>query len=483
MSAPVCTMYNRMYQCRNFMNHKIISGAILIGVLFLQACFVDGFEQSDASLTIEESLIAGQIIGESLSENNDGLLSSFSEAFAIPSSSNLVDGPSSLVTGSYRNLEDYAYSFNPNTGEHTATFTKRVETDLFRSQTQYELNYIFFDAGGAIIEFPIDQKDLIEAVDFRAVRNGEIESASKRSIYTRTDRLFIDGISESADIMSIDGFHSGEGLFTQLQNGITQLEREYFLDLNYLDIQINKPLVLKNRNFRTGVHGAFSYENTIGQTGSGNGAPGTKIINGTVELNGDGTALLKFREQFDPFRLRLANGDVFDDDEFEGRVTSVNLEEQIFTLSNGQRIQINDPSVIEVEDFGTLEEVALAVESGVRVIAEGEYVHPEENVNLWVATEVEFELESIEDDIDEFDDQVISVDAAENTFTLESGEIVFITDNTVIDSDGDFFTLEEVADALDEGTDVGAEGKFYADPHTGNLIAVEVEFLNSSIDE
>lgn len=535
------------------MKHPFTSAVLFFGVLLLQACSVDGFEPTESSLTTEESLIAGQIIGESISENQDGLLSSFSEAFAIPTSSGLIDGPSAIVTSSFRSLEDYAYSFDAGTGEHISTFTKRTNSDIISSRTDYLLSYIFFDADGSIIDLPNDQRNLIEAVEFKAVRSGEIETASKRSIFTRIDRLFIDGISEASDFLSIDGFHSGEGLFTQIRMDGTQLNREYLLDLNYLDIRINKPLVLRNRNFRSGVNGAFSYENTIRQAGNGSEGQRTKIINGTVELNGDGTALLKFREQFDTFRLRLANGEVFDDDEFEGRVTNINIEEQTFTIANGQRIQINEQTEIKVEDFSTLVEVAFAVENGVRVIAEGDYFHPDESVNLWIATEVEFELESnefedlvasvnlaensftlvngdqffitnksevefiddlnslpdvaeaveagmpvkaegdfyidietgnrivkdveFEFDFDEFDEHIISVNTTENTFILESGKIVLITESTVIE-DGNFFTLEEVAEALDESNKVGAEGKFYYDPHTGFWIAIEVEFFD-----
>ena len=536
------------------MKHPFTSAVLFFGVLLLQACSVDGFEQTESSLTTEESLITGQIIGESVSENQDGLLSSFSEAFAIPTSSGLTDGPSAIVTSTFRSLKDYAYSFDAGTGKHNATFTKRTNSDIISSRTDYLLSYIFFDANGSIIDLPNDQRNLIEAVEFKAVRSGEIETATKRSIYTRTDRLFIDGISETADILSIDGFHSGEGLFTQIRMDGTQLERNYFLDLNYLDIRIDKPLVLKNRNFRSGVNGALSYEKTIRQAGNGNNGIGTKIVNGTVELNGDGTALLRFREQFDTFRLRLANGEVFDDEEFEGRVTRVNLQSRIFTISNGQRIQINDQTEFKEEDFNTLQEVAAAVTNGVRVIAEGDYFHPDENVNLWIATEVEFELESnefddlvasinlaensftlvngdqffitnksevefindlnslpdvaeaveagmpveaegdfyidietgnrivkdveFEFDFDEFDERIISVNTTENTFTIESGKLILITENTVIDNDGDFLTLEEVSEALNEGEQVEAEGKFYFDQFSGFWIAVEVEFEN-----
>jgi hypothetical protein len=527
---------------------------LIITLLLLQSCSIDSFDQSSSELTFEESLIAGQIIGESVSENQNGLLSSFSEAFAIPTESNLIAGPSPLSTGSFRNLENYSYEFDSETGVHKVTFSRQDNNELFTTTSEYTLNYVFYDINQNVIEFPGEQQNQIEAVEYTALRNGEILADTKSSVFTRTDRLFIDGLSSDTDILTIDGYHSGEGFFTRIKTDSAQTDREYLLDINYLDIRINKPIVLSSRNFRKGVTGALSYESTIRQTGNGNYGSETKIVNGTVELNGDGTALLRFRELFDTFRLRLANGELFDDEEFEGRVTRVNLQERIFTISNGQRIQINNQTEIKDEDFNTLEEVAAAINNGVRVIAEGDYFHPDENVNLWIATEVEFELESnefedlvasvdlaensftlvngdqffitdksevefdddfdtleevaeavqaglpveadgdfyidietgerivkeveFEFDFDEFDEQVISVNLTENTFTIESGKVILITESTVIDDDGDFLTLEEVANALDEGEEVGAKGKFYFDTLSGFWIAVEVEFFD-----
>ncbi|MEX1135381.1 MAG: DUF5666 domain-containing protein [Balneolales bacterium] len=444
---------------------------LLLSLWALTGCSVDGFEGDSSGLTPEESLIAGQIIGESLSENRGGLLSSFPEAFAIPTSTGLINGPSPLSGESFRNLQNYNYEFETQSGQHRVTFSKQSENELFRTVSEYTLIYIFYNADQQPIASPESQQGRIEAVDFRAIRNGEIDGSIKKSIFTRTDRLFIEGISTSTDILSIDGFHAGNGLFTQISNDGSEIQREYFLDLNYLDLRINKELVQRNRNFRTGVNGAFSYESTIRQAGNGNNGSGTKIVNGTVELNGDGTALLKFREQFDSFRLRLANGEVFEDDEFEGRVTRVNLEDRIFTISNGQRIQINDQTEIEQEDFNTLEEVAQAVNNGVRVIAEGDYFHPDETVNLWIATELEFELES-----NEFQDLVASVNLEQHSIILANGDELFITEETDIEFNDDLTSLRDVADAVNEGMPVEAEGDFYIGIETGKRILKEVEF-------
>ncbi len=523
---------------------------LLLSGVFFWSCDIDRFDRDQTPLTEDETLFTGLIVGESVSENRSGMLSVFPEAFAIPTESGLTQGPSLMSGGSFRNLVDYAYEFESASGEHHVTFSIMEDGELLQSSAAHTITYRFLDRDGETIVHPDQQQQQIETIFFQSSRNGSIQTDTRSSFYARTDQLFIDGLSSASDVLTLDGFHSGEGTIQRHPPDGTPMEREYQLDINYLDIRIQKSVVQNNRNFRSGVNGALSYESTVRQTH--NGAPESKIVNGTLELNGDGTALLKFREQFDTYRLRMDSGDVFDEDEFEGRVVRVNLPDQIFTIANGQRIQITDKTEVDDGDFRTLQEVAAAVDRGVRVMAEGDYYQPDEDVNLWIATEVEFELESnefedliasvsvsrnaftlrngdeffltersevefddglqsfedvaravadglpvqaegefyidtetgrrlvkeveFEFDFDEFDGDVIAVDLAESTFTIEGGKVIKITEQTVIDDDGDYLSLEEVADALVQGEEVEAEGKGYLEASTGYFIAVEVEF-------
>lgn len=450
-------------------HYKSISLLLLVSLVF-SSCTVDNFDQNGAILTSEETLIAGHIIGESVSENQNGLLSTFPEAFAIPTESGLTAGPSLLTTGSFRNMEDYSYEFDANSGVHQVTFTRQNDNQFFNSSSTYTLNYTFYDHGDDPVENPDQRPFDIEMVDFRATRSGEIQADSKISTFTRIDQLFMDGLSSESDVISIDGFHSGEGTFTRIQTDGSSIQREYLLDINYLDIRINKSTVKSNRNFRSGVTGALSYESTVHHNGTSDSE--TKAVNGTIEMNGDGTALLTFREQFDnTYRLHLDEGDVFDEDKFEGRITQVNLQEMIFTISNGQRIQVTEETELDDGDFSTLEEVSGAVETGVRVFAEGDYYHPDESVNLWIATEVEFELES-----NEFEDLVASADPDQHSFTLSNGDRFYIAESSEVEFDDGIASFEDLAGAVQMGIPVEAEGEFYVDADTGYRMVTKVEF-------
>jgi len=451
-----------------------ITFILTLSVIWLMAgCSIDGYENASAPITDQEIQLAGQIIGESISENQSGILSTFSEAFAIPTSSGLITGPSLLSSGSFRNIEDYSYTYDSATGEHHVTYTVQRNTLLISSSTQVMLTYIFYDAGESTIEFPEQEMERIDAVDFRSEQSGTINTGSKNSVFSRTDRILLNGLNDQTDILTLDGFHSGEGLFSTTTATGNQIEREYLLDMNYLDIKINKAVVLLNRNFRNGVNGALSYESTVRVVNNGTSVEtgNAKIVNGTIEMNGDGTALLNFRDQIEPIRLRLDDGDVFDDDEFEGRITNVDLEKQIFTIANGQRIRIDNQTAIDDGDFQSLNDVAVALNNGQRIVAEGDYFHPDENVNLWAATKVEFEEES-----NEFQKLLKSINFSSSSLTLINGDELFLTDDSDINFDDEFNSLQDVSDAVRDGLPVLADGKFSVDQQSANRLIDEVSF-------
>jgi NADPH-dependent 7-cyano-7-deazaguanine reductase QueF-like protein len=181
--------------------------------------------------------------------------------------------------------------------------------------------------------------------------------------------------------------------------------------------------------------------------------------------------LLNFREQIEPLRLRLDDGDVFDEDEFEGRITDLNLDDQIFTIANGQRIQINNQTDISDGDYPSLSDVTDALANNRRIVAEGEYFHPDENVNLWIATEVEFEEES-----NEFEDLVESLNLAERSLTLINGDELFLTNDSDIDFNDGLSSLQDVSDAAQNGLPVLAEGDFSIDPQSGRRLIEDISF-------
>ncbi|PWN06204.1 DUF5666 domain-containing protein [Rhodohalobacter mucosus] len=447
--------------------------------ILLHACTIDNLNNGALPVNENEFRIAGQIIGESVSESENGVLSNFTEAFAVPDAEGLRQGPSILSLRSETNLQNYSYSYDPVTGKHNVGYVKEEVIGSQQVSSDVSLTYTFRNSQGNLIENPVENFSSIESVEFLSSKSGSIETTDKLSVFSRVDRFFIDGISGASPNLLIDGIHSGEGFFSIIQPDGSRLEREYILDMNFLNVSINKENVEANRNFRSGVTGALSYESTIRENGSA--SEGTKIVNGTLEFAGDGTALLKFRNFFDVFRVRLDKGTVFDDDEFEGRIAEVNLTQNIFVLANGQRIRLTAETLIEDDgDYFSLQEVAAALSENNRVKAEGDYIRDQESENLWTASEVEFE-----DDSNEFEEAILSVNLNDNAFTVQSGDTYYLTETSEIDDDSDFLSLQEVQNAIEDSLPVFADGKFVVETTTGRLIVEEVEFTYNvqEIDE
>ena len=183
--------------------------------------------------------------------------------------------------------------------------------------------------------------------------------------------------------------------------------------------------------------------------------------------------------------LEEENDDDRGETDFEGLVTAVDLERDAFTLDDGTIVRLVAGTEIDFdaddeEELGSLQEVADAIAAGAFVEADGKGVVETVAPRVVIAIEVEFEIEDDFDDVPggaEFKGDVQAVDLVAATFTLGGGTIVRLTDATVIDEDGDLFSLAAVAEALSGGRDVRAEGGGIleaTDPRT--IAARKVEF-------
>ena len=473
-----------MFSIKNkIYNLKALPLALLAG-LMITSCTIDSVDTSKDQISDADLEAAGQIIGESLSDQNDGILTSLNDAIAIPSEGGFDDVASSALakpTSSAANDDDdnnsgrgsernFSYSFDPETGTHTLSFDRSVDRPNFSKSSSATLQYIFLDVNGEFIVFPRAQKDRIETIDFSGIRNGSLETPRKKSSFEREDEFLIDGLTDGSPFLSIDGVHRGSGNFEATGNDGQLLERNYTILVDFLNVQIDKSQAEFGGDLSKGVTGTLTYEININRTR--NGDTETKTIQGTVEFTGDGTALLRFADFSKIFRIKLDDGKVFDDDEFEGIVRSVNLDESFFTLTNGQRIKVTDATEIDDDgDLFSLEEVNRAIQNGFIVEAEGD-VERRENSDFLFATEVEFEF----DDDEDFEGIVQSVNLNESAFTLENGRTFLITEESEIDDDGDLFSLEEVDRAVRNGQIVEADGEFIRRRNAGINVVIEVEF-------
>lgn len=189
------------------------------------------------------------------------------------------------------------------------------------------------------------------------------------------------------------------------------------------------------------------------------------------------------------------------DQDFEGRVTSADVGAGSVTLADGTVIRVVTGTEVDgageddadEDELVSVQEVADALDAGRFVVADGEGVVESTDPRTITAVEVEFEVDDDRDADDdgvdddacddadapagcfEFEDSVTAVDVGARTFTLAGGDQVRLDDETTIEADGDLHSLEAVADAVDAGRPVRAEGDA-VEESDGTWRALSVKF-------
>lgn len=481
-----------MKNLNKFTKQEYFTWTLLVIALIVIAsgCSISGIDKQNEDITEEDLQAASRILGESLSDETSGVMGSLNDALTTISSDGFVRTSAAKSSGTITDDDDnsgrgrefnFTHSYDPETGTHTLAFQRKVTKPDFSKNVTDTLKYIFTDNNGAFIQTPRENRDRIETIDFKGFREGTIESPRRNSFFARNDTFFIAGVSQASEILTIEGVHNGRGNTQITTESGNQLERDYQLEINFLNIEITKAVVQQNQSLEQGVFGTLTYEMVIEKTR--NGSSSGKTMRGTIEMSGDGTALLKFERFKKLFQINLDNGEVRDqDDEFEGNVSSVHLDRRAFTLANGRVVKMTDDTKIDPEgDLLTLEQVARALEAGHRVRADGEgFV----DGDVFVATAVEFETDANnEADAIGFEAFIKDAHPDKGTILLQDERVVQITDGTEISSSGDYTTLPAVKEALEMGRLIIADGTGIRSSKEGiNIVAKRIEFDEAERD-
>ncbi|MDZ7719794.1 MAG: DUF5666 domain-containing protein [Balneolaceae bacterium] len=468
----------------NLLKNLCLTTVMFIAVLFY-GCDISDSNKSTVNeeLTDEELEVAGQIIAESLSDQKDGIFASLNDAFSLPSSSNFTENSTekgkyasavfgaAMAKNSETNANNYSYSYDPDTGIHQVNFSRSINEQNFIKESTAELEYIYYDAEGNYIYSPRLDSDLIEIIEYNGFRSGSITTPNKNSSYERNDEFLIEGLSTGGPL-TIEGLHEGSGQFEVTRENGNVIKRDYTLTVEFLDVQINSQ-TLSDGSLQKSVEGALAYEMMISK--NLNGDESMKTVNGTIEFNGDGTALLRFQNILDDFKVTLEKGNLIADNEFEGYVESVDTESdpQQFTLSDGHTFLFGTDTEIDSEgDLLTLTDVKSILDAGIRVRAEGSFAENADGAKILQNLKFEFE----DDDL-EFESTVESADTEGGTFTLKNGDTYHITDETNFDEEGDLFSLEDLMWAIDNDYTVKAEGEFIpGEEGVKNVTEVKLEY-------
>ncbi len=269
------------------------------------------------TLSEEDIEVATVILTESTADETSGIMNSMYDAFSTVGTEGIAygDSPESAKSngddegnrGGRSSESNFSYSYDPDTGTHTIEFSRSVSNERVNKQVSLVNTYIFTNPENEWIAYPRAERNSIEAIDFTSNIAGSIEAQNHDSEFARMDTFYISGLHASSSTLGIDGSHKSFGETNAvLDDGETNASRSYELSIDMDDIQISKDSVATYGNLEQGVTGTLSYSLAINTT-VGNRIE-QKVVEGSIEFAGDGTALLRFEKVPQVIRFSLRDG-------------------------------------------------------------------------------------------------------------------------------------------------------------------------------
>ena len=312
MRSNDTNVFNKTKENRIMKSIKNISKLTLLGLslmVIFAACSAVNNEVE--SLSDEDIELATQIIGESVSDDNSGIISSMYDAVSTVDK----DGIAYNANKAKENHDDrngrgregsYSYTYDPTTGTHTLEYNRSVNKGDFEKSVSLLNTYVYTSPEGEFIARPRANKDSIESVDFTGSKSGFVNSRFRNSEFARLDTFAIAGLHSTSSIVSVDGKHYGQGNASGTTSDSVLASRDYTVNIEFLNVEIDKDSVEANGNLEQGVTGTLNYSIVLNKTIGD--VLDSEVIEGTIELTGDGTALLRFNKVAKIVRFSLKDG-------------------------------------------------------------------------------------------------------------------------------------------------------------------------------
>lgn len=267
------------------------------------------------AISSEDVDLAAHIVTSSLADDESGMMSSLYDAFSDVSADGITYGQSDLRfklddhrgndgRGRERN---YTYSYDPETGIHSLDYSRVVENGDFYKSIVIDQDIIFTDLDGAFIEFPRVDKDDIEGIAYSGTKTGEKNGPFRSGSFTKTDDFRLSGIHETSPILSLNGEHTGTGSAEGITRDSVEASRSYDINITFENVEVNKDTVEAHGSLEFAVTGTLTYSITMNKTIGG--VPEESIVEGTIDLEEDGTALMRFNKLPQVIRFSLGDGE------------------------------------------------------------------------------------------------------------------------------------------------------------------------------
>jgi len=264
-----------------------------------------------ASLSEEDLQVVTLAVSEALADETDGVMTELYDLqnnLAFGRSSNevgVLHGPQRGPRPGQGDPRNQIRTYDPLTGKHVIQFERNFTSrDITKSQSVY-LEYIFTNPDGAFVEFP--GREEVAQVQFTGTREGSFTGPQRSSTTSRSATWLMQGMEAASTTVRLNGTQENSGTMSgSTPNG--DFSREFTLTLGFADVTLDKSFeadsTLENK-----VTGTITFNMTMKHT-LPNGEIREKTNQGSIDLAGNGKALLRIMGIRTLFAINLATGDV-----------------------------------------------------------------------------------------------------------------------------------------------------------------------------
>lgn len=279
---------------------------LCFGVL-LSGCDLTNHE---TSINEEDLEVAAAIIAEALTEQSEGMFADLSDMtsdidgngihYRRPAFSKNDDAPNRGGMG------NFSKSYDPQTGWHTIEYTRGIELPHFSKTMEASLRHRYTDADGEFLIQP-QATESLNTIEQEGSRTGQISRGGQHGgsishSFDRSSSWIVDGLASADGTVILTGSqtHSGDMQMTR-PNGAA-MERNFFLSMS-IDRATIDSAVAAEEGLEAAVTGTLVYEMSL--TINRNGETRVRNVAGTIDLSGDGNAILRFDNLSQAFTIGL----------------------------------------------------------------------------------------------------------------------------------------------------------------------------------
>ena len=310
------TLHTKFFSYKNLKIQRIplLLALLSVGLWSCSSVSNDTELISDADLDM-----AAEIMGSTISDEESGIVNSIYDAFSTVSSTGISYNKKTIFSA--KNIHDdsknyggrgleraFTHSYDSTTGVHTLSFERSFTKGPFTNTTSTLQEFIYTDLDGNFIARPKVNRDAINTISLASQKSGSINNPKRSSEFTKIDTMLFTGLHASESLVELSGKHRSFGSGVAVLRDSSSYSRSFSVSITFDNITIDKDTVNAYGNLENGLTGTLTYSIVMNKVT--NGTPEESIMEGTVDLSEDGTALMQFYKYDYIYRLGLRNGDI-----------------------------------------------------------------------------------------------------------------------------------------------------------------------------